>query len=147
MGPNEETFYEETFREEPVIEAAIVEVYAATVVVEGPGDDAKFLSKWVAAAVKVQAAWDVAGKGPDGDLYEDVMLWRRLHPTSDCGPSISLHAYEGASAASPPFCLFPSTSSQTTLRSCWGWGSLKPPRITTAWWSRTIFRRPRSKLL
>lgn len=142
MGPNEETFYEETFGEEPVIWAAIVECYASTVVVEGPGDDAKFLSKWVAGAVKVQAAWDVAGKGPDGDLYEDVMYG--TSPDFDCGPSISLHAYDGASAASPPFCLFPSTTRQTALRSCWGWGSLKPPRITTAWWSRTIFRRPRS---
>ena len=73
MGPNEETFYEKASCEEPVIAAAIVEVYAAAVVVEGPGYDAKFLSEWVAAAVKVQAAWDVAGKGPDGDLYEDVM--------------------------------------------------------------------------
>ena len=73
MGPDEETFYEETFHEEPVIEAAMVECDAAAVVVEGPGYDAKFLSEWVATAVKVQAAWDVAGKGPDGDLYKDVL--------------------------------------------------------------------------
>jgi hypothetical protein len=73
MGQNEETFYEETFREEPMIEAAIVEVYAAAVVVVGPGTDANFLSKWVAGAVRAQAPWDVACKGPDGDLYEDVM--------------------------------------------------------------------------
>ena len=55
MGPDKETFYEETFHEEPVIEAAMVECNAAAVVVEGPGYDAKFLSEWVAAAVKVQA--------------------------------------------------------------------------------------------
>jgi hypothetical protein len=57
MGSDEETFYEKTFREEPVIEAAISTVMAAAVVVEGPGYDAKFLSEWVAAAVRVQAAW------------------------------------------------------------------------------------------
>jgi hypothetical protein len=59
--------------EEPMIEAARVECKAAAVVVEGPGYDAKFLSEWLAAAVKAQAAWDVAGKGPDGELYEDVL--------------------------------------------------------------------------
>jgi hypothetical protein len=69
MGPSEET----SFREEPMIEAAMVECKAAAVVVEGPGLDAKFLSKWLAAAVKVQAAWDAAGKGPDGKLYKDVL--------------------------------------------------------------------------
>src|SRR5262249_16007243 len=63
----------EPFREEPLIEAAIVECDSAAVVVEGPGYDAKFLSEWVAAAVKVQAAWDVAGEGLDGELYNDVM--------------------------------------------------------------------------
>ena len=72
MGPNEETFYKEAFREEPMIEAAMVECRAAAVVVEGPGYDAKFLSQWLAAAVKVQAAWDAASKGPEGELYEDV---------------------------------------------------------------------------
>jgi len=50
----------------------MVECKAAVVVVEGPGYDAKFLSKWLAAAVKVQAAWDAAGKGPDGELYKAV---------------------------------------------------------------------------
>jgi len=73
MGPSEETFYEEAFREEPMIEAAMVECNAAAVVVEGPGYDARFLSEWLAAAVKVQAAWDVAGKGPDCELYKDVL--------------------------------------------------------------------------
>lgn len=73
MGPDKETFYEETFQEEPVIEAAMAECNAAAVVVEGPGYDAKFLSEWVAAAVKAQAAWDVASKGPDGDLYKQVL--------------------------------------------------------------------------
>ena len=73
MGPSEETFYEEAFREEPMTEAAMVECNAAAVVVEGPGYDARFLSEWLAAAVKVQAAWDVAGKGPDGELYKDVL--------------------------------------------------------------------------
>ena len=51
----------------------MVECKAAAVVVEGPGLDARFLSEWLAAAVKVQAAWDVAGKGPDGELYKDVL--------------------------------------------------------------------------
>ena len=51
----------------------MIECNAAAVVVKGPGGDAKFLSKWVAAAVKVQAAWDVAGEGPDGELYNDVL--------------------------------------------------------------------------
>jgi hypothetical protein len=73
MGPGEETFYEEAFREEPMIEAAMVECNAAAVVVEGPGCDARFLSEWLAAAVKVQAAWDVASKGPDGELYKAVL--------------------------------------------------------------------------
>jgi hypothetical protein len=73
MGPGEETSYEEAFREEPMIEAAMVECNAAAVVVEGPGYDAKFLSEWLAAAVKVQAAWDVAGEGPDGELYNEVL--------------------------------------------------------------------------
>jgi len=73
MGPSEETFYEEAFREEPMTEAAMVECNAAAVVVEGPGYDARFLSEWLAAAVKVQAAWDAAGKGPDGELYKDVL--------------------------------------------------------------------------
>jgi hypothetical protein len=72
MGPDEEAFYEKTFCEEPVIEAAMIECHAVGVVVEGPGMDAKFLSEWVAAAVKVQAAWGIAGKGPDGELYNDV---------------------------------------------------------------------------
>ena len=56
-----------------MIEAAMAECKAAAVVVEGPGYDARFLSEWLAAAVKVQAAWDVAGKGPDGKLYKDVL--------------------------------------------------------------------------
>jgi len=56
-----------------MIEAAMVECKAAAVVVEGPGCDAKFLSEWLAAAVKVQAVWDAAGKGPDGKLYKDVL--------------------------------------------------------------------------
>ena len=73
MGQSEETFYEGTLHEEAVIEAAMIECNAAAVVVKGPGGDAKFLSKWVAAAVKVQAAWDVAGEGPDGELYNDVL--------------------------------------------------------------------------
>jgi hypothetical protein len=79
MGSGEETFYEETFREEPMIEAAMMECDAAAVVVEGPGLDAKFLSEWVAAAVKAQAAWDVAGEGPDGELYEDVFYGELIH--------------------------------------------------------------------
>jgi hypothetical protein len=57
MGPGEETFYEEAFREEPMIEAAMVESNAAAVVVEGPAYDARFLSEWLAAAVKVQTRW------------------------------------------------------------------------------------------
>ena len=73
MGSSEDTFYEEAFREEPMIEAAMVECHAAAVVVEGPGCDARFLSEWLAAAVKVQAAWDVASKGPDGELYKAVL--------------------------------------------------------------------------
>ena len=73
MGRGEETFYEEAFREEPMIEAAMVECHAAAVVVEGPGYDARVLSEWLAAAVKVQAAWDVASEGPDGELYEAVL--------------------------------------------------------------------------
>ena len=60
MGPDEEALNEETFREEPMIEAAMIECNASAVVVEGPGCDAKFLSEWIAAAVKLQAAWDVA---------------------------------------------------------------------------------------
>jgi hypothetical protein len=68
MGPSEKAF-----REEPMIEAAMVECNAAAVVVEGPGCDARFLSEWLAAAVKVQAAWDVARKGPDGELYKAVL--------------------------------------------------------------------------
>jgi hypothetical protein len=64
---------QEAFREEPMIEAAMVECRAAAVVVKGPGDDVRFLSEWLAAAVKVQAAWDVAGKGPDGELYKAVL--------------------------------------------------------------------------
>jgi Terminase small subunit len=78
-GVCEETFYEATFREEPVIEAAMIECDAAAVVVEGPGHDAKFLSEWVAAAVKLQAAWDLAGKGPDGELYNDVLYGELIH--------------------------------------------------------------------
>jgi hypothetical protein len=31
------------------------------------------LSEWLAAAVKVQAAWGVADKGPDGELYKAVL--------------------------------------------------------------------------
>src|SRR6516225_12415020 len=77
MGPSEET--EEAFREEPMIEAAMVECNAAAVVVEGPGLDARFLSEWLAAAVKVQAAWDAAGKGPDGELYKDVLYGELIH--------------------------------------------------------------------
>lgn len=73
MRPDEEALNEETFHEEPVIESAMIECDAAAIVVEGPGCDAKFLSEWVAAAVKVQAAWDAAGKGPDGELYNDVL--------------------------------------------------------------------------
>ena len=61
---------QEAFREERMIQAAMDECAAAAVVVEGPGYDAKFLSEWLAAAVKVQAAWDVARKGPDGKFYE-----------------------------------------------------------------------------
>jgi hypothetical protein len=72
MGQSEETFYEEAFREEPMIEAAMVECHAAAVVVEGPGYDARFLNEWLAAAVQVQAAWGVAGKGLDGELYKAV---------------------------------------------------------------------------
>jgi hypothetical protein len=79
MGPGEETFYEEAFREEPMIEAAMVECNAAAVVVEGPGRDARFLSEWLAAAVKVQAAWDVASKGPDGELYKAVLYGELIH--------------------------------------------------------------------
>ena len=56
-----------------MIEAAMVECHAAAVVVEGPGYDARFLSEWLDAAVKVQAAWDVVSKGPDGELYKDVL--------------------------------------------------------------------------
>ncbi len=56
-----------------MIEAAIVECHAAAVVIEGPGYDAGFLSEWLAAAVQVQAAWEAVGKGPDGELYKDVM--------------------------------------------------------------------------
>ena len=51
----------------------MVECHAAAVVVEGPGYDARFLSEWLDAAVKVQAAWDVVSKGPDGELYKDVL--------------------------------------------------------------------------
>jgi hypothetical protein len=79
MGPSDETCYEEAFREEPMIEAAMVECDAAAVVVEGPGYDAKFLSESLAAAVKVQAAWDAASKGPDGELYKDVLYGERIH--------------------------------------------------------------------
>ena len=68
MAKSKTKFRPGDFREEPMIEAAMVECKAAAVVVEGPGLDAKFLSKWLAAAVKVQAAWDAAGKGSDGKL-------------------------------------------------------------------------------
>lgn len=78
MGQSEETFYEEAFREDPMIAAAINECAAAAVVVEGPPYDVRFLSEWLAAAVKVQAAWDVARKGPDGKFYEDVFLYGAL---------------------------------------------------------------------
>jgi hypothetical protein len=74
MGPSEETL-----DEEPMIEAAIVECHAAAVVVEGPGLDAGFLSEWLAAAVKVQAAWDVARKGPDGEIYKKVLYGDLIH--------------------------------------------------------------------
>jgi hypothetical protein len=70
MGQSEETFYED--REEPMIEAAMVECAAAAVVIEGPGYDARSLIEWLAAAVKVQAAWDVADKGPDSEFYDKV---------------------------------------------------------------------------
>ena len=79
MEPDEEALNEETFREEPSIEAAMIECDAAAVVVKGPGCDAKFLSEWVAAAVTVQAAWDVAGEGPDGELYNDVLYGELIH--------------------------------------------------------------------
>ena len=79
MKPDEEALNEEPFREEPLIEAAMVECDGAAVVVEGPGYDDKFLSAWVAAAVKVQAAWDVAGEGPDGELYNDVFYGELIH--------------------------------------------------------------------
>jgi hypothetical protein len=78
MGPDEEVLNEETFREEPVIEAAMIECDAAAVVVEGPGCDAKFLGEWVAAAVKVQAAWDAASEGPDGELYNGVLYGEHI---------------------------------------------------------------------
>ena len=51
----------------------MMECDAAAIVVEGPGYDAKFLSEWMAAAVKVQAAWDVAGEESDGELYNGVL--------------------------------------------------------------------------
>ena len=73
MGPDEEALNDETFREEPMIEAAMIECNASAVVVEGPGCDAKFLSEWIAAAVKVQLAWDEAGEGPDGKFYNSVL--------------------------------------------------------------------------
>ena len=73
MGPDEEALNEETFREEPMIEAAMLESDAAAVVVEGPGCDARFLSEWGAAAIKVQAAWDAAGEGPDAEFYDGVL--------------------------------------------------------------------------
>ena len=79
MGPDEEDLNEETFREEPVIEAAMIECNTAAVVVEGPGCDPKFLSEWVAAAAKVQAAWDVASEGPDGELYNGVLYGELIH--------------------------------------------------------------------
>jgi hypothetical protein len=81
MGPDDEIFYNEVFREreEPMIEAAMIECNAAAVVVEGPGYDAKFLSEWLAGAVKAQAAWDVAGKGRDDELYEDVLYGELIH--------------------------------------------------------------------
>ena len=63
---------EEVFLEEPAIEAELRECDAVAVVVEGQGCDAAFLSTWIAAAVKAQAAWDGAACGPDGDLYKDV---------------------------------------------------------------------------
>jgi hypothetical protein len=78
-GPDEEALNEETFREDPMVAAAMIECNAAAVVVEGPGCDAKFLSEWVAAAVKVQAAWDVAGEGPDGELYNGVLYGELIH--------------------------------------------------------------------
>jgi len=68
---NEESFYGETFVEEPAIEAAMLECKAAAIVVEGPGCDAKFLSEWVAAAVKLEAAWDVAAKGHA--VYNEIL--------------------------------------------------------------------------
>lgn len=71
--------HNEAFREEPVIEAAMSECKAGAVVVEGPGGDAKFLSEWVAASVKVQAAWDMAGEGPDGKLYNEVFYGELIH--------------------------------------------------------------------
>jgi hypothetical protein len=51
----------------------MIECNAVAVVVEGPGLDAKFLSEWVAAAVKVQLAWDEAGERPDGEFYNSVL--------------------------------------------------------------------------
>jgi hypothetical protein len=70
---------QEAFREERMIQAAMDECAAAAVVVEGPGYDAKFLSEWLAAAVKVQAAWDVASEGPDAKLYSDVLYGELIH--------------------------------------------------------------------
>jgi hypothetical protein len=145
MGPDEEALNEETLREEPMIEAAMIECDAAAVVVEGPGCDAKFLSEWVAAADKVQAAWDAAGEGPDGELYNGVLYGELIHFGLWAIDFISrLRRSRRAVAAVLPFA--ESARRRTTLRSWWGWGSLKPLRITTAWWSRTISSRPRSKL-
>lgn len=79
MELDEEALNEETFREEPMIEAAMIECNASAVVVEGPGRKAKFLSEWIAAAVKVQAAWDVAAKGPDSQLYNGVLYGELIH--------------------------------------------------------------------
>ena len=62
-----------------MIEAAMIECNASAVVVEGPGCDAKFLSEWIAAAVKLQAAWDVAAEGPDGELYNGVLYGELIH--------------------------------------------------------------------
>ena len=57
----------------------MIECNTAAVVVEGPGCDPKFLSEWVAAAAKVQAAWDVASEGPDGELYNGVLYGELIH--------------------------------------------------------------------
>ena len=118
MGQSEETFDEEAFREEPMIEAAMVECHAAAVVVEGPGYDARFLSEWLAAAVKVQTAWDAAGEGPDGELYRDVLYGEPIQFGLWAIDFIS--RLRRSRRAVAPFCLSPSMRSRTTLRSWWG---------------------------